>query len=207
MMNPNASEAVVELRELVAADRLDDADALEALFTDIGEDVIEAIRAGNRERLAALRREVRRAYSLLVVRQAEGAEETPAFVLGRIATLVELAGAAARSQRPAGFGHELDDDRNLEILELLQDQELALTELTKRLGIDKAAVSRRLQRLDAAGLIIRQMSGRRLFSRLTPAARQVVEARTAAAVRGRSGFDHFEQHDIDAMLRKAGSSG
>ncbi|MCP4657729.1 MAG: ArsR family transcriptional regulator [bacterium] len=206
-MNPNASEAVVELRELVAADQLGDADALEALFADIGEDIIEAVRAGNREGLAALRREVRRAYSLLVVRQAEGAEETPAFVLGRIAALVELAGAAARSQLPAGFGRELDDDRNLEILKLLQDQEMALVELTKHLGIDKAAVSRRLQRLDAAGLIIRQMSGRCLYSRLTPAARQVVESKTAAAVRGGYGFDHFENHDIAAMFRKAGSSG
>ncbi len=202
-MTNHVSEAAVELRQLAAADPLDESDTLEALFAEIGEDLTDAIVGGSRERLVALRRELRRAYSLLMVREDERPEETLPFVIGRVTGLLELAGSAVRRQRPAGFGRELDDERNLQILLLLQEQEMALSELTGRLGIDKAAVSRRLQKLEAAGLLIRQMSGRQLYSRLTPAAGQVLRERQAAAVARpkRAYFPRFEEADIAALVR------
>ncbi len=205
-MADHRSEAAIELRQLAAADPLGEADALEALFTEIGEDLTDAIQAGSRERLAALRRELRRAYSLLAVREDRRPEETLPFVLGRVVGLLELAGSAARRQRPAGFGRELDDKRSLQLLELLQEKEMASSELTERLGIDKAAVSRRLQKLEAAGLLIRQMSGRQLYSRLTPAASQALrehQGQVAAAARPkRAYFRHFGDEDIAALVGK-----
>ncbi len=205
-MESQTSDAVIELRQLAAADPLREVDALEALFAEIGEDLTDAIQSGGRERLAALRRELRRVYSLVAVREDDKSEETLPFVLGRVASLLELAGSAARRQRRAGFGRELDDERTLQVLELLREKEMASSELTERLGIDKAAVSRRLRKLEAAGLLIRQMSGRRLYSRLTPAARQALrerQGRVAAVGRPeRTYFGHYGEEDISALVGK-----
>ncbi len=162
--------AIVRLREAFDLD----ADAVEGLLALVSEDVLDAVETEDREYLLGARRELHRAYTVLAASGHDISETEPPFLLGRVAGLLELVGASALRQRPVEFERELNNERNLELLYLLREGEKTSTELTGRLSVDKSMVSRRLRKLEAAGLVIRQLSGRQLYSRLSLAARSAL---------------------------------
>lgn len=194
-MAPNNEPALERLRSALLTDF--DAKTLEGLFAVISEDVLDALDEVDSEHLANAWQELRRSYVLLTAQDPE-AEDTAAFVLGRVTGLLELVGAAVERQEPAKLRREMANGNSREVLDLLRRGEKTSKEIEEALGIDKALLSKQLQRLEAVGLIIRQKSGRDTYSRLSLAVRT---ARNEDLRDGRSpGFGYFKHEDIAKLF-------
>ena len=191
-------ETLERLREALSSDF--DAKNLEGLFAVIAEDVLDALDKADAAHLASARRELRRSYALLAAQEPE-AEDTAAFVLGRVSGLLELVGAASERQEPIEFRREMANEKNRKILELLRDGEKASKEIEVALGMDKGQLSKWLQKLEAVGVIVRQKSGRRIYSRLSLAAQTALDEDELGGGRA-SGFERFGLQDIADVLRR-----
>jgi hypothetical protein len=95
----NDLEVLARLRAALRTETC--ANDLEGLFAVINEDFLDALESIDDDYLYdylnGARRELRRSYAVLAA-QEPAAEDTPAFILGRITGLLELVGAAADRQ-------------------------------------------------------------------------------------------------------------
>ncbi len=160
--------AICELRQALRNDA--EPNVLEGMFAAVTEDVLDALEVQDCDYLSGSRQELRRTFAVLAARSSSDIEAEPAFLLGRVTGLLELVGASARRQLPAEFTRQLENPDNQALLDLLRKGERSSKELTERLGVHKSTVSRSLRRLEAAGVVICQPSGRQLYSRLSVAA-------------------------------------
>lgn len=192
-------EAIRRLRAACDGEH-DDVETLQGLLSAVTQDVLDIVQVADREELIGARIELRAAHTLLT---ANGPDGEPSFLLGQVTSLLALVDAAASRQPSVDFLRELDNEKNRELLMLLLDGEKTSTELTKSLGIDKSAISRRLRKLEAAALVIRQLSGRQLYSRLSMAARKALGQRSGNRPADGQGWGHFDESDIKRMLKVA----
>ncbi len=169
-MSEHKLAAISEMRQALRNNA--DHEALEGMFAVVTEDVLDAVEVEDREYLAGARQELRRTFAVLAARASSDIVEEPAFMLGRVTGLLELVGASAERQPSVEFTRQLENQDNKALLDQLRQKgELSSKELTERLGVHKSTVSRCLRRLEAAGVVICQPSGRQLYSRLSMAAR------------------------------------
>jgi DNA-binding MarR family transcriptional regulator len=197
-----SGERLESIRRLRVACREPDDDALVGLLAVVTEDVLDLVQIENREELVTARSELRATHTLLTTRDPGTCEGEPGLRLGQVTSLLGLVAAAASRQPSADFQRELGNEKNRELLKLLLDGEKTSKELTKQLGVDKSAVSRRLSKLEAATLVIRQLSGRQVYSRLSLAARNALEQLYGNHPAGKD-WGHFGESDIAGMFKKA----
>jgi len=132
---------------------------------------------------------LKRAYGFLAACAGGDPDHTREFILGRIASLIELAAAAAPQMSGAELDSMLDQNREDGQTKLKFLQEIAASATGARRPSDMArhvprradsedqgmsAASKHLKHLMLAGYLIRERSGREVYYRLTAAGHEAV---------------------------------
>nr|VFK27821.1 MAG: DNA-binding transcriptional regulator, MarR family [Candidatus Kentron sp. LPFa] len=188
---------------------------IEGAFQAVTEDLVDAVMPNGEERLAIGQRDLRALFlAINATEQGASAESSPAFAVGRLVGLLDIAENAIRRVWIGSTEAKIEHDHNaLKIIEELHRREGALvisTDIAQYTGLDKAEVSRKLAQLESLRLVTRSRLGRYLVSRLTSAgasfaARRFAEKeRSIQHVFGNTGKDQARQ---SGRRRSAASNG
>lgn len=177
-MSPPTWASISVLRQVWLQDDSPSPDSrLEGAFQAVTEDLVDAVTADGRDRLAAGQQELRLLLASVTARTQEPdvpPEVSPAFSVGRLVGLLDVAEDAVRrvvvGVMEAEFAAPLQDDASVRVLLALHEKAGALatsSELVARSGLDKAEMSRRLSILESRGLVSSRRLGKYRLSRLT----------------------------------------
>lgn len=92
----------------------------------------------------------------------------------------------------------LADETRRRILQMLLEDDMAVTDVAEPFEMSLAAISKHLKTLSACGLIIQEKRGRVIWCKLDPNA--LLEASIWM-----QGFGHFTADDIDALEERLGA--
>ena len=166
---------------------------IEGAFDAVTEDLVDALTTERGDFLLAGHRDLRYLYSAAVerVRQQEsGPEDHPSFSLGRLVALLDVAADAVRRVLVGSVEAELDwvlsDQACAKILEALHEQQGSLTkssDLERTTELHKTEISRKLDKLEARGLVTSRRLGKHRLSRLTGTGAEIAKRQLASLVR------------------------
>lgn len=169
--------SVETLAQAIPNGEVDQSRNVDGLLMAVAEDIVEtaalggAIGAGVEfERLASI-------YDQMIRRLPLDFKTDPAFRAGQVSAMVEVLGALKDRAPSIAFKEQLGAHGNAEMLALLLDGERCAADLPKLLGKDTTQIDRMLEELQAAGVIVRQRSGRAVYVRLSMAARHELNLR------------------------------
>lgn len=153
-----------------------DADAVEGALRAWTARTVDAAFDGSRPALEREFDTLRRSYRLMASYLSLEAEAHPEYFLGRVASLLEVAGEAHQRIRPEEWKTVLDDPVTRTIADLLRRAPLRPTDVARRMAWDLSTASKRLSALAEIRFVVPMRSGREVRYALSRSAEEMVLA-------------------------------